>query len=390
MDLDFTSDQLEFRERVCSWLDENKPTEPRPRDDAGIREYDLAWQRIQWDGGWAGIAWPKEYGGGGLTLLQQLIWYEEYAARGFPGIDACFVGLSHAGPTLITRADEEQKSFHLPKILRGEVIWCQGFSEPDAGSDLAGIRAKAVIDGDDLVVTGQKLWTSFATVADYQELLVRTDNTQGKHKGITWVICDMSTPGIDIRPIETIEGGAEFCEVFYDDVRIPLSNVVGEIDNGWSVAMSTLSFERGTAFTANQVRLAKVTEDLIDYARDHVGPDGRRPAIADDEIARRLGRARASVASLRALTYSNICLAMQTETPGPKGSMVKLLYAELAKEIGKLAMDIVGPTALRASSRWDDDGWAGYYYYSFSQSIGGGTSEIQRNILGERVLGLPR
>ncbi|CAN5812074.1 acyl-CoA dehydrogenase family protein [soil metagenome] len=390
MDLDFSADQVEFRDRVQTWLDENKPAEPRPRDDAGIREFDLTWQRTQWDGGWAGIAWPQEYGGGGLTLLQQLIWYEEYAARGFPGIDACFVGLSHAGPTLITRATEEQKSFHLPKILRGETIWCQGFSEPEAGSDLAALRAKAVIDGDEMVVNGQKLWTSFATIADYQELLVRTDNSGGKHHGITWVICDMSSPGIDIRPIETIEGGAEFCEVFYDNVRIPLSNVVGQIDNGWSVAMSTLSFERGTAFTANQVRLATVIEDLIDYARDHVGPDGRRPAIADDEIARRLARARASVASLRALTYQNICLAMQTQTPGPKGSMVKLLYAELAKQIGTLAMDIVGPAGIRHSSRWDRDGWTGYYYYSFSQAIGGGTSEIQRNILGERVLGLPR
>ena len=390
MDLNFTADQLEFRDQVRTWLDENKPTEPRPRDHTGIRQYDLAWQRTQWEGGWAGIAWPEEYGGKGLTLLQQLIWYEEYATRGFPGIDACFVGLSHAGPTLITRASDDQKHFHLPKILKGEVIWCQGFSEPEAGSDLAALRTKAVLDGDDLVVSGQKLWTSFATVADYQELLVRTDNTSGKHHGISWVICDMSAPGIDVRPIETIEGGADFCEVFYDNVRIPLSNVVGEIDNGWSVAMSTLSFERGTAFTANQVRLAKIIEDLIDYARDHVGPDGRRPAIADDEIARRLARARASVASLRALTYQNICLAMQSDTPGPKGSMVKLLYAELAEQIGKLAMDILGPGAIRHSSRWDADGWVGYYYYSFSQAIGGGTSEIQRNILGERVLGLPR
>src|SRR5271166_3362400 len=390
MDLDFTPDQVEFRDRVRTWLDEHKPTVPRPRDDAGIREYDLAWQRTQWEGGWAGIAWPQEYGGRGLTLLQQLIWYEEYAARGFPGIDACFVGNSHAGPTLITRASEAQKNFHLPKILRGEVVWCQGFSEPDAGSDLAALRTRAEIDGDELVVNGQKLWTSFATVADYQELLVRTASTLGKHRGITWVICDMSAPGIDVRPIETIEGGSEFCEVFYDNVRIPVSNVVGEIDNGWSVAMSTLSFERGTAFTAQQVRLAEIVENLIDYARDHVGPDGRRPAIADDEIARRLARTRASVASLRALTYSNICLAMQSDTPGPKGSMVELLYAELAKQIGKLAMDIVGPGAIRGSSRWDDDGWVGYYYYSFSQAIGGGTSEIQRNILGERVLGLPR
>lgn len=390
MDLDFTKEQVEFRERVRTWLTENKPREPRPRDDAGIREYDLAWQRTQWEGGWAGIAWPTEYGGGGLTLLQQLIWYEEYAAQGFPGIDACFVGLSHAGPTLMLRGNEEQKSFHLPRILKGEVIWCQGFSEPEAGSDLAALRTKAVIDNDHLVVNGQKIWTSSAACADYQELLVRTDSTGSKHQGITWVICDMHTPGIEVRPIRTMEGGAEFCEVFYDDVRIPLANVVGDVDDGWSVAMSTLSFERGTAFTANQVRLAKVVEDLIDFSRDHTGPDGRRPAIADDEIARRLARARASVASLRAMTYVGICHTMKADTPGPRGSMLKLYYADLCKEIAALAMDIVGADALRGTSRWDQHGWVGNYFYSFSQSIGGGTSEIQRNIIGERVLGLPR
>ncbi|PPJ17205.1 acyl-CoA dehydrogenase family protein, partial [Nocardia nova] len=321
----------EFREEVRTWLREHKPTEPRPRDHAGIREFDLAWQRTQWDGGWAGIAWPREYGGGGLTLLQQLIWYEEYAAAGLPGIDANFVGLSHAGPTLITRAAEEHKQFHLPKILRGEVVWCQGFSEPDAGSDLAALRTRAVLDGDEFVVNGQKIWTSFAACADYQELLVRTDASGSKHQGITWLICDMHSPGIKVRAIETIEGGADFCEVFYDNVRIPVSNVVGEVGDGWSVAMSTLSFERGTAFTANQVRLSKVVEDLIEFARDHVGPDGKRPAILDDEIARRLATARASVTSLRAMTYAGICRAMQTETPGPKGSMLKLFYGDLAK-----------------------------------------------------------
>src|SRR5690606_14858751 len=229
MDLDFTKEQVEFRDQVRTWLVENKPREERPRDSAGIRDYDTAWQRKQFEGGWAGIAWPTEYGGRGLTLLQQLIWYEEYAAQGFPGIDANFVGLSHAGPTLITRAREEQKAFHLPKILEGEAIWCQGFSEPEAGSDLAALKTKAVVDGDSLVVTGQKIWTSFAMCADYRELLVRTDNTGTKHHGITWVICDMRSPGIDVRPIRTIEGGEEFCEVFYDDVRIPLTNIVGEM-----------------------------------------------------------------------------------------------------------------------------------------------------------------
>lgn len=390
MDLNFTKEQVEFRDQVRTWLVENKPTEPRPRNNAEIRDFDLAWQHAQWTGGWAGIAWPTQYGGRGLTLLQQLIWYEEYAAQDFPGIDANFVGLSHAGPTLVTRASEEQKSFHLPKILKGEVIWSQGFSEPDAGSDLASLKTKAVIDGDDLVISGQKIWTSYADIADYQEMLVRTDSGDSKHKGITWVIVDMKSPGITIRPIRTMESGAEFCEVFYDEVRVPLSNVVGEIGNGWSVAMSTLSFERGTAFTANQVRLARVVEKLIDYARHNVGPDRRRPAIADDEVARRLARARASVASLRAMTYTGICEGMKTDTPGPKGSMLKLYYADLTKEVSSIAMDILGADALRGNSRWDKDGWVGTYLHSFSHSIGGGTSEIQRNIIGERVLGLPR
>ncbi|MFE2985690.1 acyl-CoA dehydrogenase family protein [Streptomyces sp. NPDC059262] len=390
MDLDFTPEQREFREEVRTWLHENKPRDPRPQDPEELRAFDLAWQRTQWEGGWAGIAWPTEYGGRGATLTEQLIWYEEYAAHGLPSIDACFVGLSHAGPTLITRASQEHKNFHLPKILRGEVVWCQGFSEPDAGSDLASLRTKAVIDGDHLVVTGQKIWTSFAASADYQELLVRTDNTGTKHQGITWVICDMHSPGIQVRPIRTMEGTAEFCEVFYDEVRIPLANVVGELGQGWSVAMSTLAFERGTAFTASQVRLAGIVEELIDHARDHVGPDRRRPAIADDEIARRLARARADIAALRAMTYAGVCRSMQSDTPGPKGSMLKLHFADLSKEVAALAMDIIGPQALRRGGDRHHRGWVGNYLHSFSDSIGGGTSEIQRNIIGDRVLGLPR
>jgi alkylation response protein AidB-like acyl-CoA dehydrogenase len=391
VDLDFSPEQLQFRDEVRTWLGEHAPREQRPEEPTAMREFDTCWQRTQWEGGWAGIAWPEQYGGRGLTLVQQLIWYEEYARAGLPGIDACFVGLSHAGPTLMTRASEEQREYHLPRILRGEVVWCQGFSEPGAGSDLAALSTRAVIDGDELVVTGQKIWTSFANIADHQELLVRTTRGDSKHHGITWVICDMDTPGIDIRPIETIEGGAEFCEVFYDDVRIPLANVVGEVDDGWRVAMSTLSFERGTAFTAQQVRLASTVEKLIDAAREHTGPDGRRPAIADDEIARRLATARAEVTALRAMTYAGVCRNMRTETPGPEGSMLKLYYAEVAKEVGRLAMDVLGPDALRFVSRWvPQGGWTGNYFYSFSQSIGGGTSEIQRNIIGDRVLGLPR
>jgi alkylation response protein AidB-like acyl-CoA dehydrogenase len=356
-----------------------------------MREYDLAWQRAQWDGGWAGIAWPEQYGGRGLSTLQQLIWHEEYARTGMPSIDACFVGLSHAGPTLITRGSEQQKGFHLPRILRGEDVWCQGFSEPGAGSDLAAVSTRAEPDGDELVVTGQKIWTSFAMIADYQELLVRTDRGGSRHQGITWLICDMRSPGIDVRPITTMDGGAEFCEVFYDEVRVPVSNVVGKAGQGWGVAMSTLSFERGTAFTASQVRLSGTVEELIGLARERAGPDGRRPAIADDELAGRLATARAEVAALRAMTYAGICRNLRSDTPGPEGSMLKLYWADITKRVARLAMDILGPDSVRASARWDGQfGWSGNYLRSFSASIGGGTSEIQRNIIGDRVLGLPR
>jgi alkylation response protein AidB-like acyl-CoA dehydrogenase len=390
MDVSFSAEQRAFREEVRTWLGENAPKEARPHGGRAIRDYDLAWQRTQWDAGWAGISWPAQYGGRGGTLIEQLIWYEEYARAGLPSLDACFVGLYHAGPTLMVRASQQQKSFHLRKILSGEVVWCQGFSEPDAGSDLASLTTRARIDGDELVVTGQKIWTSFAHLADWQELLVRTDRTGSKHDGITWVICDMKSAGIDIRPIEMMDGSAEFCEVFYDEVRVPVSNVVGEINKGWSVAMSTLSFERGTAFTAGQVRLAGIVEDLIEAAKAQTGPDGRRAAIDDDEIRRRLATARAEVAALRAMTYVGISRAAHSGTPGPEGSIVKLYFAELQKEVGRLAMDIMGRRGLEFISRWEPGGWSGYFLFSFAQSIGGGTSEIQRNIIGDRVLGLPR
>ena len=391
MDLDFTAEQAEFREEVRTWLAENAPTEPRPHTwNGGMREYDLAWQRTQWEGGWAGIAWPKEYGGRGLATLQQLIWYEEYAEAGLPAIDSTFVGLNHAGPTLITRASEEQKAFHLPRILRGEDIWCQGFSEPGAGSDLAALSTRAEVDGDHFVVTGQKIWTSFAMLADYQELLVRTDRSGSKHQGITWLICDMRTPGIEVRPIETIEGGAEFCECFYDEVRVPLANIVGR---GTAAGRSRCPRCRSSAAPGTPPARSACPSSWSGHRRREgaTGPDGRRPAIADEEIAVRLATARAEVAALRAMTYAGICRNLRSDQPGPEGSMLKLYFAEIAKRVASLAMDILGPDSLRASSRWDRPfGWSGNYLYSFSTSIGGGTSEIQRNIIGDRVLGLPR
>ena len=390
MDLDFSAEQRDFREEVRTWLAEHKPTEPRPSDAAGIRSYDTQWQRTQYDGGWAGISWPKEYGGRGLSLLEQLIWYEEYGRAGLRSMDSTFVGLNHAGPTLIQCATPEQKAAHLLPILRGDVLWCQGFSEPEAGSDLASLRTRAVIDGENLVVSGQKIWTSSAFVADWQELLVRTDPSAAKHRGITWAICDMRSPGIDVRPIRSMDGDSEFCEVFYDEVRIPMGNVVGELHDGWRVAMSTLSFERGTAFTASQVRLASTVEHLIDLAAQRPGPLGRGTALTDESLAVRLATARAEVAALRAMTYAVISRGVRYENPGPEGSIVKLYFSEVEKRVARLSMDVLGPDSLYFVSKWLPGGWSGDYLRSYASSIGGGTSEIQRNIIGERVLGLPR
>jgi len=386
MDLGYSAEDLRFREEVHAWLTENAPRKPRPVDPKAAREHDLAWQRTQFEGGWAGVSWPAEYGGRGLSLLQQVIWHEEYARARAPHIGCCFVGINHAGPTLIARASDEQKAFHLPKILGGEVVWCQGFSEPSAGSDLASLKTRAVVDGDHLVVNGQKIWTSYADVADYQELLVRTDPDAAKHRGITWVIADMRAPGIEIRPIRTMDGRAEFCEVFYDNVRIPLANVVGKMNDGWSVAMSTLGFERGTGFMAEQIAMAREVDELVDLARKSPSPSGHGMAIDDGEIAWRLAKLRAEVASLRAMTLVSVSRAKRSSVPGPEGSMIKIFLADRRQQLARLAMDILGPDALVM----EPESLPRSYLRAFAATMGGGTSEIQRNIVGERVLGLPK
>src|SRR5262245_62098361 len=392
VEIRFTPAEEAFRAEARAWLEANMPRTPRPADLRARADYDLGWQRRMHDAGWAGIAWPRAYGGRGATLMEQLIWYEEYARAGAPDISTLFVGLNHAGPTLIACGSEEQKAYHLPRILRGDVIWCQGFSEPNAGSDLASLQTRAVVDGDHLVVTGPKIWTSFAHIAEFQELLVRTDPDVPRHRGITWVICPMNSPGIEIRPITTLTGGSDFAEVFYDGVRIPLANVVGKLNDGWRVAMATLSFERGTAFLSEQVRIARRVDELVEVARTTPGPDGRRPALDDDEIARRLALAAAEVEAMRAMTYRSLSLAARTGMPGAEASMIRLFFSELIQRIDALAMEILGPAALggfRADGAPTGE-WVERYLTGLSQTIGGGTKEIQRNIIGERVLGLPR
>lgn len=386
MDISFTVVEQQFRKQVRGWLRANVPGE-RPLEPVDAHGFDKAWQRKLFDAGWAGMNWPKEYGGRGLSLVEQIIWYEEYAAAGAPAVGSSFVGLNHGGPTLILRGSEEQKRYHLPKILRGEVTWCQGFSEPDAGSDLAGIRTQGRIEGDEMIVNGSKIWTSFADVADWQELVLRTDPGSTRHKGLSWVICDMRSPGITIRPIRLMSGEHDFCEVFYDDVRIPLSNVVGAVNDGWSVAMSTLSFERGTANIYEQVKLQLRVEHLVKFAKSTRALDGKL-LIEDSVVAEQLATHRAEVAALRAMTYRSVSEFAQKGQPGNEASVIRLFATELFKQIMATEMELRGASTLDFS--YGDKGLVHEYFRSFAATIAAGASQIQRNIIGERMLGLPK
>lgn len=381
MDIQFSPEEQRFREECRDWLHANVPAEKRPMDAAEALDFDKAWQRRLFDAGWAGINWPVEYGGRGLSIVQQVIWLEEYAKAHAPWIGANFVGVNHGGPTLIINASEAQKEYHLPRILKGESIWCQGFSEPGAGSDLAGIKTRARIEGDELVVNGSKIWTSFAHVADWQELVVRTEEGSQRHRGLSWVICDMHAPGIEIRPIRKISGQVEFAQVFYDDVRIPLENVVGGLGNGWKVAMSTLSFERGTGFIADQVKQSQEIAELIERARS-------TGAIRDDRIAQQLMQMRAEVAALRAMTYRNISEVVRSGQPGPEASVIRLFTSELGQRLERMALLLTGDDIL--DFRYGDDNQIADYLRGFAATIAGGTAQIQRDIIAERVLGLPK
>lgn len=378
MELDTSPELKNFREEARTWLEENVPREPRPTTiGQEYRDYDVAWQQTQYDGGWAGIDWEPEYGGRGLSLIQQVVWYEEYVRAKAPGPGVFAVAFGHAGPTLIMRGSEEQKTHYLPKILRGETPWCQGFSEPSSGSDLASLRTRGVVDGDEIVITGSKIWTSFAQWCDYGEFLVRTDPDSGKHKGITWVIMDMHAPGVDIRPIKSIDGFPHNCEVFLDEVRLPLANVVDQVNNGWSVALSTLAAERGPGFLDSRLERIVMVDELIAHARE-------TGQIKDEAIADRLAEARAMASALRSMAYYQVSTAKKGEMPGSETTAIRTFFVQLQQVIGRLAIDILGTKALE----WNPstEMWLG----EFSGPIAGGTKDIQKNIIGERVLGLPR
>lgn len=381
MDLDWNEEACAFRAQLRSWLSDNLPRERRPHDPAEGAAFDRAWQRRLFDGGWAGLDWPKDYGGRGLSIVQQIIWHEEYVRAGGPPMGFRFVAQNHAGPTLIALGSEAQKTRHLPAILTGEALWCQGFSEPNAGSDLASLRTRGVVDGDELVVTGQKIWTTGADHADFQELLVRTDPDSSRHRGLTWVICPMHARGIEIRPIAKMTGRAEFCSVFYDDVRIPLSNVVGEVGGGWATAMATLGFERGTSFVGEMVEIDRRLEGLIDRAK----ADG---LWRDDQVRRGLAERRAEVAALRALNYANLSRYARGENPGAEGSITKLLTTEVARAVDELAVEFDGGRVLEGDLARNPAAEA--LLGGMILSIGGGTAEIQREVIADRVLELPR
>ena len=394
MDLRYSESEEAFRTGLRSWLAEvlpGLPPQPSHFDWPARRAYDTAWQKMLYDAGYAGIDWPVEVGGRGASPVEQLIYLEELERAHAPYVGVNFVGLLHAGPTVVAEGTPEQRARFLPPILRGEEVWCQGFSEPGAGSDLAALRTKAVRDGDEYVVTGSKIWTSHAEVADLCELLVRTGDDSSKHHGITWLVMSMDAPGIEIRPLKTIVGTTEFAELFLDGVRVPVANRVGDENDGWRVTMVTLSFERGTAFVGEALQSMEFLRDLRALAR-------RSGAWDDGEVRRQLGHFGAELDALWALARRNVSQAARTGIPGVGGSVFKLALSELRQRIAQFGLDLIGPAGLS----WDPldaaDGsgplrnhrLVNTWVMGFSRTIAAGTSQIQRNIVAERILGLPK
>jgi alkylation response protein AidB-like acyl-CoA dehydrogenase len=392
MDLTWSDSEQALADELRSWLADALPTlAPRPAIDdwPGRRAFDMAWQQMLHNAGYAGLAWPREFGGRDASPTEQLVFLETMFDAGAPNVGLNFVGLLHAGPTIMTEGTAEQKARYLPPILRGEQVWCQGFSEPNAGSDLASLQTRAVRDGDEYVVTGQKIWSSYAQAADLGELLVRTDPDAPKHKGISWLVVEMDSPGIEIRPIYTLMGSSEFSEVFYDEVRVPVANRVGAENDGWRVAMTTLGFERGTAFVGELLEARSLAGLVADAARRVPGPAGR--AWDDIGLRREAGRLLAELDALWALTKWNVTEAGKGGVPGPGGSVLKLRLCEAAQDLAALSMRFLQ----RAGTALDDVvPGSGHVVAerlrSLGLTIGGGTSQIQRNLIADRVLGLPR
>lgn len=395
MDFDYTSEQQEFRREFREWLEDNLPNgwlegnRILPSDDDSREAVLREWAARLHEGGWSGISWPEEYGGQNASLIKQVIFNQELARVNAP-LMLNRVGVLYVGPTLIVVGTEEQKQRYLPKILSGDHIWCQGFSEPNAGSDLANIQTKAVREGDEFVIDGQKIWTSFAHYADWCFLLARTDESGRKHEGITALMVPMDQDGVTVEPIRQITDRSDFAQVFFDGAVTDTEHVVGEVDNGWEVAMTLLSFEHGLSelYQPDRLALNQRWEQLVEYCQTHQR-DGK-PLSENDQIRQELASlyARLQAAKITHLRY--VQEQMESGEAGPKGSMDKVVSSELWKDLEDFAMKVQGREALLWDDGIDDGEWVYRYLRSFGSTISGGTSEIHRNIIAERVLGLPK
>jgi alkylation response protein AidB-like acyl-CoA dehydrogenase len=376
---------MQFRDEVRAWFAANVPKDWVKRRNAEESmqarfDYLRAWQRKMFDAGWAGVSWPKEYGGRGASLMEQVIFTEEMARAEAPQM-ANVLGLGLIGPTIIAYGNDAQKKRFLAKILSAEEIWCQGFSEPNAGSDLAAASTEAKLDGDHFIVNGHKCWNSYAWAADWCELVVRTDPTVAKHKGLTVLLVDMRTPGIEVRGLKQMSGESEFCEIFFRDVRVPVENVVGQVNDGWRVAMGTLMHERGTFGAGLQVHYRRNLNRLLEIARETKKTD-------DPIIRQKLAQCYAEIEVMRCNQMRAFSRINDTGVPGPEGSIQKIFWSELNQRFQQVAMEVLGPYG--SSDAFDEGQWAYGYLRSRGNTIEAGTSEIQRNIIGHFVLGLPK
>ncbi|HEV7920387.1 MAG TPA: acyl-CoA dehydrogenase [Thermoanaerobaculia bacterium] len=384
MDLNLTPAEQQFRDDFRAWLAANVPP-PFKGDKAEQVAYLRRWQRTLYEGGWAGISWPKAFGGRGATLIEQAIFQEELALADAPHLLGT-IGLSLVGPTIIAMGTDEQKARYLPTILSGEEIWCQGFSEPNAGSDLAALGTKAQRDGDAFLVNGQKIWTSFAQIADWCLLLVRTDSEAPKHKGITCLLADMHAEGVTVRPLRMMSGDSGFNEVFFSNVRIPTAQVLGRVNEGWSTAIAALMNERANLGTGVQVLFRRNLNALI--ARSHTIERNGRPASEDPIVRQKLAQSWLELEILRLNTNRALTSLSKSGVPGPEGSTQKLYWSEMNQRTQQTAQEILGPWG--QLSEFDEGLWQYSYLRSRGNTIEAGTSEIQRNIIAERVLGLPK
>jgi alkylation response protein AidB-like acyl-CoA dehydrogenase len=396
MDFRFSAEDEAFRQELRVWLQKNRPKQSSGDDRTDFMQEGSKdeWQRrLQWhrkmhSGGWVGISWPKEYGGRGATLTQQLIYNEEMAAANTPQL-VNGLGIMLVGPTLIHWGTEEQKQRYVPKILSGEEIWCQGYSEPGSGSDVASLQTRAIEEGDYFIVNGQKVWTSDAHHAAWCILLVRTDPSAPKHKGISYVLVDMHSPGVTVRPLVQITGDANFNEVFFEDVKVPKKNLIGEKNQGWQVAITTLMFER-SGIGGGRDLLGQVRE-LAELARA-VRSNGKT-AWDDASVRQKISGFAGEALALKYTGFRQLTRRLKGLPPGPEGSVLKLGTSELNLKMNKFAMELLGPYAqleFKAPFAVDRGIWSYRMLASRALTIAGGTSEIQHNIIGERVLGLPK